>query len=228
MILRVFKFAFLHSLQFNLCCIMYLYNSTLNDSIKQKITIRKKMIYLKTLTHFFFSTLLFIFFLVLNFSLLAESTKAIFNDSIITRIVRGNSMSPLVKNGQEIKIDINFYNNKDVSKNDIVYINHPSNKNNLIKIIIAIPNDKFKLDKYQNGYSISVNDKTARNSEGKTYIFTTKEYSMFKLYEDSYKGVIPPNSYIVLGDNINNSLDSRKFGLIDRSNIIGKILLLNK
>lgn len=34
---------------------------------------------------------------------------------------------------------------------------------------------------------------------------------------------IKDNQYFVIGDNINDSLDSRKIGFIDRKNILGKV-----
>ena len=46
--------------------------------------------------------------------------------------------------------------------------------------------------------------------------------SGFKLSDLNYK-VIPDDMYLVLGDNRENSLDSRKIGLIKKEDIIGKV-----
>jgi len=45
---------------------------------------------------------------------------------------------------------------------------------------------------------------------------------MLKLYEDDYHGIIPPNTYLLLGDQVNGSIDAGAFGLVDKSDIIGK------
>ena len=42
----------------------------------------------------------------------------------------------------------------------------------------------------------------------------------FKL-QDIGVDVIPDNKYLVLGDNRSDSLDSRKYGLVDKKQIIG-------
>ena len=46
---------------------------------------------------------------------------------------------------------------------------------------------------------------------------------MLSLYERDYQGKIPEDAYLVLGDNINGSLDSRNFGLIGKQDILGKV-----
>jgi type IV secretory pathway protease TraF len=46
---------------------------------------------------------------------------------------------------------------------------------------------------------------------------------MLSLYEKDYKGVIPENAYLLLGNLIFGSLDSTHFGLIDKSGIVAKV-----
>ena len=41
---------------------------------------------------------------------------------------------------------------------------------------------------------------------------------------DCPDGKIPENKYLVLGDNRKNSTDSRTFGLVDKSEIEGKVI----
>ena len=47
---------------------------------------------------------------------------------------------------------------------------------------------------------------------------------MLSLYENDYKGMIPSKAYLILGNLSGGSLDASRFGLIDRSDILGKVL----
>jgi type IV secretory pathway protease TraF len=48
---------------------------------------------------------------------------------------------------------------------------------------------------------------------------------MLSLYEKDYKGVIPKNAYLLLGNRISGSVDSTTFGLVEKSDIIAKVEL---
>ncbi|MGC9067320.1 MAG: S26 family signal peptidase, partial [Minisyncoccia bacterium] len=67
-----------------------------------------------------------------------------------------------------------------------------------------------------------------KNSQGIPYTFSGNKYKMLALYENDYKGIIPPNTYLLLGDQVNGSVDATVFGLVDKSDIIGKAILLKK
>jgi len=38
-----------------------------------------------------------------------------------------------------------------------------------------------------------------------------------------YKGVIPENTYLLLGNRVSGSVDSTTFGLVDKSGIVAKV-----
>jgi len=149
------------------------------------------------------------------------------NLTCITKIeektVRGTSLTGLIENGQTVKILYGYYNCNEIKRNDIVIYNYTGNKNPLIKIIKALPGDKFSLEKTQAGWNILINNEIAKNSNNQYYVLSESGYKMLSLYEKDYKGIIPQNTYLILGNLADGSLDSTKFGLVDKSDIIGKV-----
>ena len=135
-------------------------------------------------------------------------------------IVNGDSMSPLLKSGQELKVDKNYYACKAPHRGDIIIFEIAGRKNQVIKKIFGIAGDKFEYkDK-----KILINGKPLQNSAKQAYEIDSK---MLKLYADSYP-VIPENSYLVLGDNSSGSFDASRFGFIDRKQIVGRVILQSK
>ncbi|MEK7212166.1 MAG: S26 family signal peptidase [Patescibacteria group bacterium] len=59
---------------------------------------------------------------------------------------------------------------------------------------------------------------------GKPYLVGDSSYRMLSLYINDYKGQIPVNAYLLLGDNPGGSYDSTAFGLVGRSDILGKVI----
>lgn len=124
--------------------------------------------------------------------------------------VDGYSMYPSLKNNQLVlfsKI------NKNYSRFDIVILK-VDNKY-YIKRVIGLPNERilYKEDKlYVNGKEIIEE-------------FETSNVEDFELKEICPYDIIPKDKVLVLGDNRQDSYDSRNYGLVDFKDIKGKIIL---
>lgn len=139
------------------------------------------------------------------------------------RIVRGSSMEPVLKDGQEIKILWGYYQCYPVLREDIVIYNFKGNSNPIIKRVKGIEGDNFSLKKVDDGWIIILNGQPLKNSLGQTYLLSEKAFRMLSLYERDYQGKIPDKAYLILGENINGGLDSRFFGLVGKDDILGKV-----
>jgi len=137
----------------------------------------------------------------------------------ITKVIDGNSMSPLLKNGEKIRLLQDFYkcSHQELQVGDLVAYEYGGSKNLLIKKIIATPANRV----FIKNNILFVDDQEVKNSIGESYEFSKGELNMLKIYI-SKDQKIPENSYFILGDNIYNSTDSRKFGAISAKNIWGK------
>jgi len=128
---------------------------------------------------------------------------------------------------------------------DIIVFRYPVNiHDTFVKRVIGVPGDRIRL----------VNKQVYRNGEklNEPYTFFKTAYidpdgayyrdnfpamlsmpavsprGMDMLDHNLVKGevVVPPDCYFAMGDNRNNSLDSRYWGFVPRDNIIGKPLII--
>lgn len=117
--------------------------------------------------------------------------------------VDGSSMDKTLKNGDLMILDIVSYRHNAIKRFDIVVVD--DGEEYIIKRVIGLPGETVEYKDNQlfiNGKK--VNDKYGY---GKTADFKVK---------------VAKNKYYVLGDNRNNSLDSRYFGAFKRNKILGK------
>ncbi len=143
------------------------------------------------------------------------------------RVVQGDSLTGVLADGSEINILENYYACHDVQRGDIVVYNYPGAPDPLVKIAEAVPGDSFSLvPNASSTWTIYVNGSPLVSPRGGDYTVYAAEYPRFHLYEHDYGKSLPPNVYMILGTDPRDSYDSRVFGLVGRSDIIGKAEIL--
>jgi len=127
-----------------------------------------------------------------------------------------------------------------LKQGDIVVFRYPVNpRENYIKRLIGLPGDRIKVvnkELYLNGkkaiepYAVHKSpmlDSYRDNfpSAPNTFVF---DPAVAMLGENQKDGeiVVPPGRYFVMGDNRDNSSDSRYWGFVPRDNIVGKPLVV--
>ncbi len=127
-----------------------------------------------------------------------------------------------------MRIYFSYYLEHEIQRGDIVVLEHPGHSNPIIKIIKCIPKDRFELKESEDGaFNILLNGKVLKNSSNQAYKFSKNRKRMLSLYQEDYGGIIPEDTYLLLGDKASGSLDASRFGLIDKKEILGKVELVN-
>lgn len=125
--------------------------------------------------------------------------------------VKGDTMSPSLQDKDYLMVNMI---NKDFNRGDIVVFKYPKDPTQFfIKRIIGLPGDKIEIKDGKvliNGNQLDEKYLTA----GTETILPLRGYGKMELGS---------GEYFLLGDNRDKSLDSRIFGLVDKSLIVGKI-----
>ena len=132
--------------------------------------------------------------------------------------VKGASMEPSFYDHEYLIIDEISYRFNDPSRGDIIVFKYPKDPSQyFIKRIIGLPGEVVDI------------------SDNRVYIHGADDNKQKFLLEeneylpdenralDSRKWTLGPDEYYVMGDNREYSLDSRRFGPVDSSLIIGRV-----
>lgn len=140
--------------------------------------------------------------------------------------IRGDSLAGLIEDGAVTRIIMGYYACHEVGRDDIVVYNYPGG-DPLVKIVKGISGDEFRLKKYRPGcWNLLINGKILRNSRKTAYCIGEHGYRMLSSYEKVYNGVIPQDACLILGNQPEGTLDSTRFGLVGRVDLMGKALPL--
>jgi len=127
--------------------------------------------------------------------------------------IKSSSMSPGLQPGDYILVNAATYAFGNPADGDVVVFRPPSDPSQIyIKRIAASPGERMRIA----GGKLFVNDREVTQP----YLDARQNRR-----EDSrlvQERVIPEGQYFMLGDNRDNSLDSRYFGLVPRANLIGR------
>ena len=138
-------------------------------------------------------------------------------------IVDGFSMYPTLHDQDKMLVNKIDYHFNEPERFDIIVF-HASEQKDFIKRIIGLPGEHVEVRDhtlYIDGEEVAEPFLDYKNDNG--MIDEPTFYENFTLEElPGGYSKIPENEYLVLGDNRNNSTDSRIIGLISKSQIVGK------
>ncbi len=132
------------------------------------------------------------------------------------RYVASGSMIPTLEVNDRLMIDKLSYHWSNPERGDIVMfsptekLKQQNLKDTFIKRLIGLPGEKVEI------------------KEGRVYIndrLLPEKYIAEKLAYHWGPVTVPAHSYLVMGDNRDNSYDSRYWGFVPRDNIMGKAVL---
>ncbi len=163
--------------------------------------------------------------------------------------IPARSMAPTYNKGDYIIISkfgygnygtygVNFFHaipSKTIQRGDVVVFSYPPDpKIDYIKRVIGVPNDKLSYTNKTltiNGKRLNTEALPQENERGREILIKESyENTSWRIINIAgmpsidFELVVPANSYFVMGDNRDNSRDSRHWGVVPAENVKGKVI----
>ncbi len=129
-------------------------------------------------------------------------------------IVRGASMEPSFEEADYLIVDQLSYRFRDPERGEVVVFYYPDNPSKRhIKRIVGLPGENIFI----------TNGEVSIEKDGDTIILE-EDYIMLEGETKGNGTSLREDEYFVVGDNRDASLDSRRWGALQRENIIGRVI----
>jgi signal peptidase I len=178
--------------------------------------------------------------LIIAVVVISSTIALIFVAAVILRVfvfdvfyTPSTAMAPALKLGDRIVVNELSDRSGGAHIGDIVVFATPANEHcggtkatDLVKRVVGLPGESISLSRGSKKYLLidgrRLNEPWLSPSEnGSTYPGPSgTPYGLTKPY------VIPPNTYYVLGDNRTDSCDSRYWGPVPKSTVVGKVVAI--
>lgn len=131
--------------------------------------------------------------------------------------VKGESMEPNFKNGDYLIVDELSYRFRGPERGEVVVLKYPEDPSQkFIKRIIGLPGETVEI----------MNGKVSIIKGENTLVLNEDKYLSSALATaGDLKITVGENQFFVMGDNRPFSYDSRRFGLLPKEDIIGRVVL---
>ena len=134
--------------------------------------------------------------------------------------VDGHSMDSTLDDKDRVIIS---HLNYDPKNDDIVVVNSSVLGKTLIKRVIGISGDTVKID--YNTNTVYVNGKAISNEHIDNTMLDKGMFDpSYKISDGVYEYKVPENSIFIMGDNRNNSTDSRTIGFVSNDDVMGHVI----
>lgn len=135
-------------------------------------------------------------------------------------MVDGPSMNNTLQDGDRV---ILTYLNYTPEREDIVVVNSEVLDKTLIKRVVGVEGDDVIID--YNTDTVTVNGVKFTNDHNKEPMFDTYLFDMdYQVSDGVYEYKVPDNCIFIMGDNRNNSKDSRSIGFVSEDTVMGKVI----
>lgn len=165
-------------------------------------------------------------------SLLREYAEALFLALLLALFIRtfvvqafkipSGSMIPTLLVGDQILVDKLVYKFRKPERGDIMVFKYPEDETrDFIKRLIGLPGDKLEI----RNRVVYINDKPLDETAYAYHESTSNGY--YSDVRDNFgPSLIPEKKYFMMGDNRENSQDSRFWGFLDEDKIVGRAFII--